>query len=262
MFWIASKIFWIVFNPLALAALLVCAGWLFTLGRRKGMGLALVTTGLLLLVVASFTNIGTLLLQPLENRYQRPAEFPADAAGIIVLGGGVDNTVSAARGAFELGDSGDRYVEALRLALAHPEMPVLVSGGIGSLSGAGETEAASIARLFDAFGVPEGRILFEARSRNTEENAVLSAQVLNPQKGQRFVLVTSAFHMPRSVGLFETAGFDIVPWPVDYHTTGTDGLSFTPDQTDASMSMSAMAMREWIGLFVYWATGKIPTLVP
>ena len=257
MFWLLSKLFWLVAQPVSLICLLVLAGLILTFLRRKGLGRTLIGVGLVGLFLIGFTNIGALMLQPLEGRYARPATFPQDAAGLIVLGGGTDNDVSAARSAYELADNGDRYVEAVRLALAHPTLPVLVSGGVGPIEGAGESDAASTARLFDAFDVTGPRIRYESTSRNTSENAINSAATLRPEKGHRFILVTSAFHMPRAVALFEAAGFSIVPWPVDFHTTGDESFSIAPVDASGGINLATIATREWIGLLAYWLTGRI-----
>ncbi len=262
MFWLISKLFWIVAQPPALIGLLVLAGFALTFTRRLRTGRVLIGFGLVLLMVFGFTNAGKLMLQPLEARNQRPATFPTDAAGLIVLGGGTVNDVSSAREAYELGDSGDRFVEAARLALAHPELQVLVAGGRGSLVGGGDTDAKSTARLFGAFGLDGSRFAYEDASRNTYENAVNSAALLKPVSGERYVLITSASHMPRAVALFERAGFTVVPWPVDYRTEGTESLSLSPAYAVGNLDTVGVAFREWIGLFVYWAVGRIDSPLP
>ncbi len=262
MFWLLSKLFWLVAQPPAIIGLFILVGFILTFGRHPWPGQVLIGTGLVLLVVLGFTNAGKLMLQPLEARYARPSAFPEDAAGIIVLGGGTANDISQARGSYQLTGSGERFVEAVRLALAHPSMPVLVSGGSGSLEGTGETDAASTARLFAAFGLTGDRIRYESTSRNTYQNAVNSAALLHPAPGQRYVLITSAYHMPRSVALFERAGFDVVPWPVDYSSTGTDSLALSPVYATTNLRLAGLALHEWAGLIAYWASGRIPGLLP
>ncbi len=256
MFWILSKVFWLFMQPIALITLLLLIGFVLSFGWQRFLARIFTTTGLVALVLIGFTDIGSLALQPLEARYQRPTELPDDMAGIIVLGGGTDNKVSKARSAYELGESGDRFVEALRLALAYPSLPILATGGTGSLDADGETDAASVARLFVGFGVNHGRIIYESVSRNTYENAVDSARLLHPEPGQRYALITSAFHMPRAVAVFRAAGFDILPWPVDFHTTGTERFSISLVDPVGNIQATMIALHEWIGLFAYWASGK------
>ena len=262
MFWLLSKIFWLVFHPLSLTMILVALGLLLALRRRKGFGLTLVALGLFVLMVSGLTTTGALLLQPLEARYERPVSFPEDAKGIIVLGGGTKNEVSAARRSYQLAEAGERYVEAVRLALAHDSVPILIAGGIGSLDDAGESDAKSSARLFEAFGIDPERIRTESLSRNTYENAVNSAELLDPRQGDVYVLITSAYHMPRALALYQKAGFDVVAWPVDYRTTGEEGFTLAIGDGSENVSMTATAIHEWIGLITYWATGRTDAVFP
>ncbi len=257
MFWFVSKLFWLFVQPLALIGLLLLAGFILSFGRRQFLSRLFIATGLVVLFLTGFTNIGRLALQPLEAHYAQPGAFPEDAAGIIVLGGGTDNAISAARQSFQLGGSGDRYIEAVRLAREHPALPILISGGHGQLDDRGETDAASAVRLFAAFGIDGTRIRAEDASRNTYENAVNSAVLLHPEPGQTYVLITSAYHMPRSVALFEAAGFTVIPWPVDFLTTGAERFAFALVDASDNVDMATTALHEWIGLFAYWLSGRI-----
>src|SRR5690606_33290798 len=152
---------------------------------------------LAILLVATWTTFGALLLRPLEDRFARPDPAPAEVAGIILLGGGFEGAVNLARGGYELNDSGDRMVEAAVLARRYPDAKVIVSGGAGSLLFDGEADADSAPRLLTALGVAPERLVLENRSRNTYENAIFTRDLVRPQPGQKWLLVTSAFHMPR-----------------------------------------------------------------
>ncbi|GAB4354380.1 MAG: YdcF family protein [Oricola sp.] len=259
MFFILSKIGWLLIQPLGLLAAALAVLFLLALRRKAGFSAVLAGVSLAGLLAASQTNAGRLLLQPLENRYARPASSPApdDVAGIIVLGGGFDGFVTVARGGFELGDSGDRFVEAVRLARLYPQVPVVVSGGEAALIGHAEGDASIAPRFFEALGIDASRLILEDRSLNTYQNAVLTRAVLpNDAKG-KWLLVTSAFHMPRSVGAFRKQGVPIIPWPVDYRTSGRETLSFGRNNPAAAMGEFSDALREWLGLLVYRMTGRI-----
>lgn len=262
MFFVLSKVFWAVVQPLNLAILLLFASILAGWFGRKWLAASATAVAALILVVSAWTSVGPLMLRPLEERFQRPATLPQRIDGIVLLGGGLEGAINLARGGYELNRGGDRFVEAAALALRHPEARILVSGGMGTLILEGEGDADTAARFFGAFGIPRDRLLLENRSRNTAENAAFSKELVDPLPGQNWLLITSAFHMPRSMGLFRKVGFPVIPWPTDYRTTGKEGVSLFGDNPADLLQTTDVAIREWIGLFAYWATGRIDTLFP
>jgi len=262
MFYILSKVFWLVVQPINLIGLLVLLGIVATFFRLRKTGLFLTICGFLVLAIGAWTSTGALLLHPLEDHFSRPEPAPEDVAGIIVLGGGFEGGVNLARGGYELNASGDRMVEAAVLARRYPQARVVVTGGSGSLLLDGESDGDTAPRLLIALGVERERLVLESRSRNTYENAVFTREMVAPQEGDTWLLVTSAFHMPRSVGLFRKAGFDVVPWPADYKTAGIETLGPAQDNVADSLQNLTIAMREWIGLVAYRLTGRIDSILP
>lgn len=261
MFFIASKVLWFLAQPVTLVFALLVLALLLNFRRRRLLQGICVGLAALILGLCAYTSIGYVALLPLEQRFERPAP-PAEVTGIIVLGGGMDAEINAIRLGYELNRSGDRFVEALRLAQLYPEAKILISGGSGYMFPDGDTEAAAGTRFFRDLGMNPGRIIQEDGSRNTEENAQLTKETLKPQPGDTWLLVTSAYHMPRSVGLFRKAEFTVTPWPTDNFTAGNEGFELRFDQPSENLSVATRAMREWVGLLAYWATGKIDELVP
>jgi uncharacterized SAM-binding protein YcdF (DUF218 family) len=223
---------------------------------------AALSLALLILFLTLYTTLGSVLLQTLEARFPRPASDPAQLSCMIVLGGAFETEVTTTRRGMDLNQAADRFVEALRLAIRYPQAKILVSGGDGSLSGAYEGDAAASIRFFEAFGIPRDRLIVETTSRNTDENAQNSRELLASSGLGQCLLITSAFHMPRSVGLFRKAGVDVAPWPVDYRTAGN--LSFALDFTQPTLNAQQMstAVREWVGLAAYRALGRIDEIYP
>lgn len=256
-----TRIFWTIAQPVTLMALLLVVGLVLLWLKRRRLAGASFAVATMILGLCSFTTLPYLLVAPLEARFVRPAE-PARIDGIVVLGGGMDTEVNTARSSWELNRSGDRFVEALRLALRHPEARILIAGGGSALLAGQESEAEGGARFFRDFGIAPERLVLEDQSRNTEENAVNARAVGQPKPGETWVLVTSAFHMPRSVGLFRRAGFPVVPWPTDYLATGDEGVGLKLDQLAENLAVSNIALREWLGLLGYALTGRIDELVP
>jgi uncharacterized SAM-binding protein YcdF (DUF218 family) len=260
MFFVASKVFWMVAQPISVVFLLlvvgVIAGWL---GRRR-LSLVTVNVATVLLFFVGFTNLGGLIVQPLENRFVVPVPPPEEVSAIIVLGGAVDNDIGDARDVAELNGAGDRMTTALMLARLYPDAPLVFTGGSGSLVEEGEMEAATAERFFVEQGIDPGRLVLESRSRNTAENAEFTAGLV-PEGEAPALLVTSAYHMPRSVGLFRKAGVDVVAWPTDYRSFGNAGFKVDIDP-DFNIETTTLAIREWIGLLAYQLTGRTDELLP
>lgn len=262
MFFYLAKLFWTIAEPINLIGLSLLAGIVLTMLRLRRLGLALFIAGFAVLALGAWTSLGALMLHPLEDRFQRPDPAPARIAGIIVLGGGFEGAVNLARGGYELNASGDRFIEAAILARRYREARIVITGGSGALLLEGEDDANTATRLLTALGVAPERLVLENQSRNTHENAVFTRKMLDPKPDETWLLVTSAFHMPRSVGLFRKSGFDVTPWPSDYRTAGTEYFGPAQDNVADSLRNLSLALREWIGLVAYRLTGRIDELLP
>ncbi|MCA1490225.1 YdcF family protein [Sinorhizobium alkalisoli] len=258
---LASKIFWLVAQPLSFAFFSLLIGLLLTFARLRRTSGALSVLGLLVLFLTLFTSTGSYFLQILEDRFPRPSP-PRELSCIIVLGGAFENEVMAGRGGLEFNQAGDRFVETVRLARTYPAARVLVSGGDGSFSGTYEGDARASEAFFAAFGIRPERLIREEESRTTFENAANTKDLLAAHRLENCALVTSAFHMPRSVGLFRRLGVDVMPWPTDYRTSGKVRLGFDFTQPSLNAQLTTTAAREWIGLIGYYLTGRTPTVLP
>jgi uncharacterized SAM-binding protein YcdF (DUF218 family) len=199
---------------------------------------------------------------PLEERFP-----PWDAShgapdGVIVLGGVIAEDVSAARGAVALNESAERVTVAAELARRYPKLRIIFSGGTNALLFDKGAEAGFAVRQLEDLGVARERIVAEEQSRNTVENAVFSRLIANPQPGQRWLLLTSAFHMPRAIAVFRAAGFPVEAYPVDWRTTGPMDLVRPYPSVSEGLRRTDVAVREWIGLLLYRLTGKTAELFP
>lgn len=259
---VVSKLFWNTVQPLSLVFLLGLLALLLIGFRRLRLAAASLGFALLILFLTLYTTLGSLLLQTLEARFPRAENDPSEVSCMIVLGGAFETEVTTTRGGIDLNQAADRFVEALRLAMRHPQAKILVSGGDGSLSGVLEGDAAASIRFFEAFDIPRDRLIAEIASRNTDENARNSRDLLASNGLGRCLLLTSAFHMPRSVGLFRKAGVEVTPWPVDYRTAGN--MLFALDFTQPTLNSQQMstALREWVGLLAYRLLGRIDEVFP
>ncbi|MHA6297259.1 YdcF family protein [Devosia sp. CAU 1758] len=261
MFFVLSKIFWLIAQPISVVMLLILGALALVLVNRRRSAMAALFTAAVLLGGLSFTSIGYLLIQPLEDRFARPDVPSGAVSAIVMLGGATVARASSARQTVALNDAGERLTTTLWLAMQYPEARIVLSGGGGLLSGETESEAETARRFFIGLGIEEERLVLEGQSRNTAENAQFSRNALG-DAGGTIILVTSAFHMPRSVGLFRQAGIDVVPWPADYRSSGTQGFGLDTAAPDQNLDVATTALREWIGLAVYRLTGQIETIFP
>lgn len=260
-FYLISKVFWIVAQPLSMVMLLVLLGIFLVVLRKTRLGVSASLLALVILVLSGFTSLGFVLIQPLENRFVRPATMPASVDAIIVLGGSTLARVSTARGVAELNEAGDRLTDAVVLARLYPQARIVYSGGVGIMDRGGEAEADTAQRFFLAMGIAPDRLVLEDQSLNTQDNAEMTAAMLGASTGTT-MLVTSAFHMPRSIGLFRRAGLDVLAWPTDYRSSGQEVMGFDFANPVHNLNTTSIAIKEWIGLLVYHWTGRIDDVFP
>lgn len=237
--------------------------------RLRRWGLRLIALSFVMLMVFGFSSLSLFLLQPLENRF---ALSPAEMAeietrkgvyrGIIILGGFELGGLSGDRGQLVTTDAAERLIEARRLAERLPGTQVMFTGGAGGVTRRFRSGAEDIKRVLIESGVAADRVVVEGRSLNTWQNAAYLRDIIKPQPGDRFVLITSASHMPRSVGVFRQAGFDVTAWPVDYRTSGDVSVFERVRRLPIGLDQMDHAVKEWIGLVAYRVTGRTNALFP
>ena len=214
-----------------------------------------------------FHRYPNLLLLPLEQRFSRVSTSGPPITGIIVLGGGESAEIARERGTHAMNEAGERISEAVAFAVAFPTAQIVFSGGTAWIVPSGilrapAREAAAVRSMWTSMGIADQRILIEDRSRDTWENAIFTKALLSPKPGQRWLLVTSAWHMPRAIGVFRAAGMCVEPWPVDYRTSGwSDGLQFSRSAAEGLERLD-LVVREYAGLFTYWVGGRSASLFP
>jgi uncharacterized SAM-binding protein YcdF (DUF218 family) len=157
----------------------------------------------------------------------------------------------------------ERFAAIPELARRYPEAKVLFTGGRSWAAGEGAyTEAEVVRRFLSAQGLPEGRVVLEDRATSTRQNALFSLPLARPRPGERWLLVTSAMHIPRSVGVFRGAGWpELEPWPVDYRTTGGLELPSEPVMAGRLDELDAAAY-EWYALAYYRLLGYTGSVFP
>ena len=261
MLFILAKIIEAIVRPSEVLLLLSVAGTvLCALGRRK-WGLRALYAG-----VGGFLLIGVLpidrwLIAPLENRFPQVSAPPARVDGIIVLGGAVDIERTQDHGIPALNWAAERMTAFASLARRYPDAKLVFTGGSGLIRASHLKENDVARQLFTDLGVRQDRMIYEDASRTTYENAELSRDLVNPKPGEVWILITSANHMPRSVGVFRRVGWEVLPWPVAFKTPSRGyfpALSSLP----AHLSVVDLAVHEWMGLLAYFLSGRTSELFP
>jgi uncharacterized SAM-binding protein YcdF (DUF218 family) len=222
----------------------------------------LIVTSLVLLVIAGLSPLGNALILPLEDRF--PPWNPSHGApdGIVVLGGAISPGVSEARNAIALDEAAERITATAELARRYPDARIIFSGGSGALLEREGPEAPFAVRQLMALGVAHDRITAEEQSRNTLENAAYARLLANPKPGERWLLVTSAYHMPRAMAAFRAEDFAVDAYPVDWRTRGAADLQRGFPTLSEGLRRTDVATREWVGLVVYRLTGRSTELLP
>lgn len=259
-FFVIAKIGWALISPAnLLAALLTMATLLVWLRRRSGSVLLLLIS--LMVVPIWWYPVGDIFLHPLETRFKAPPPTLSDIDGIIVLGGGEDYRQSLAWQQPQLGEGGERFLAAAQLARDYPAAPVIYSGGSPLLTRPGNGEMIVFAsQLFQQSGLDPKRLRLETDSRNTAEN-FRELKAILPKDDGHYLLVTSAFHMPRAMGVAHNLGLEMTPYPVDYRSAPPAERAFKADFLE-HMTQLDLAAREWTGLLVYYLTDRTASLFP
>jgi uncharacterized SAM-binding protein YcdF (DUF218 family) len=262
MFFTLSKSFGLLALPSNLLIEIGIVGLILLCTRFTRLGSWLAVTSLVLIAIVGLSPLGNVLMIPLEQRFPPwdPSRGPPD--GIVVLGGAIAPEISAFRDVVALNEAAERITVAAELARRYPSARIVYSGGSNALLSDRAVEAPFAVRELEALGVAHDRITAEEQSRNTIENAVYSRLVAQPKPGERWLLVTSAFHMPRAIAAFRAAGFAVEAYPVDWRTRGPRDAARFFDSPSEGLARTDTAAHEWAGLLIYRLTGKTKELFP
>ncbi len=254
---VASKILALITQPLAWVIALLLLSLCLPATKIKLMK-RMVAVALAVMLLIGWEPLPDLLIRQLENQY---AEIPVDAdlkgyTGVVVLGGALDaGYVAQAHQQPVLNGSAERMTWTVTLLQRNPHLQMLFTGGEGALFGVGPTEAERAKVFFDSLRVHGSHLQFEDKSRNTFENAVLTAQLPGVDKTQRWLLVTSAWHMPRSMATFAKAGWNVQAYPVDFRTgTSTPWTSYS---LRSGLDSWQLVLHELVGMAAYRIVGRI-----
>lgn len=261
LFFYASKVIWALVSPDSLILLLLLASFLLMLMKRVQLAKRILGVVVVALTTISFLPVAHTVVFPLESRFPVNPQLPEQVDGIIVLSGGVNARQSSLTGQIQVNEQFERELAMVELMNRYPDAKVIYSGGSSSILNQTYRGADGVKQLIEQFGVATDRVIFERDSRNTYESSINLPQMLNPEPMENWVLITSAFHMPRSVGAFCANNWSVFPYPVDMKTEGE--ISWRPGLNFAeNMVLLKLGTKEWIGLLAYRLTLKTDALFP
>lgn len=254
MFITIGKLFWLIARPGNLLVLLLLLALVaLAAGFRRFGGRLLVGTAIVLVAVSALP-VGAWLLRPIEERF--PVALPPHVDGIVVLGGSIVPSISEARGQVTINDAAERLTTMVALAQRYRDAKVIFTGGAGGLPLPPVREADVVQTWLDELGMAPGRVILERDSATTYENALFTLRLAQPKAGETWLLVSSAYHLPRAVGVFRAVGWEVVPYPVDFRTPLEYYSVF------ANMNLLDIAMKEYVGLIAYRLSGRTDEWFP
>ena len=255
---VLSKILWGLAAPGSLLFLLLCGAFLWH-RRRPALSRGLLGLALLALAAVALLPVTRWVASPLEQRFPLP-QLPARVDGIIVLGGAIEQDETGNPDQPALNDSAERLTSFAALARRYPDAKLIYTGGSGVVRNQQVREADLARPLLQSLGIDSSRTLYERDSRTTWENAVYSRKLAQPKPGETWLLVTSAWHMPRAVGCFRKVGWNVVPYPVNY--LGKHRPDWLNLDAITQLHFIGLAEKEWIGLLAYRLMGRSDALFP
>ena len=242
-FYLLSKIFWFIASPDNLLIILVVIST-FLIARKSVWGLRLLIVSSVCFVSNLLFPVADIILRPLEKRFPAPQQLPQNIEGIIVLGGAERGDLGIEWQMAQFNQAAERMMAIPVLAKKYPRATIVFTGGSGSLLHPQDVPSSATYRWFSDQGVAD-RVLWEKKSRNTYENATLTEQLLGGIPKGRWLLVTSAFHMPRSMGIFRLRGWDVIAYPVDFYSKTANGLRLDPKYWMHVRDLN-FTLKEWI----------------
>jgi len=262
MYFILSKLLWFVFCPSNFLVLMMALGTALSVLGHARKGRVFLIPSLVAFLAIGFSPIDEWSARTLETRFRAWHDDGRPVDGVIILGGSINIGSSAAWDSLSLNSAADRIVAMSDLARRYPSAKLVFTGGYGALLVRPISEADILDRHIATLGVSADRVIYERQSRNTRENAVFTKEMLNPKPSEHWLLVTSAWHMPRSIGLFRKAGWNVDAYPVGWTTAPGHEDSGSSIEISNHLAKFDMMFREWIGLITARLAGYSDDLLP
>lgn len=246
-----SKIIWLIFNPFNIFIFLTIISLIFYFLYLKKLSIIIFLTNFTCLLTISIFPIGNYLIYKLEKEYHSKIQPPQNLHGILILGGATNPLLFKDHEEISFNDAAERLIEAFHLIKKYKNIKVIMTGGSGLIN---ETEIghADVAKIFfNKMDLDTSKIIFENKSRNTNENIILSKKIAKPNNDEKWLIITSAFHMKRAILIGQKNNWEFIPYAVDFKSRSK--FNFKPSiYLWSNLSSFQLASHEWIGLVSYF----------
>ena len=250
-----SKILWNFFNPKNLILFIFLFGIFMRWIKFIKFSNLMFIISFLLFFLTAILPTGSYMIYLLEKNYHNKNEFPENIKGIIILGGATNPYLSEIYNQITVNESAERLIESSYLIKKYPNAKIYFAGGSGSLNFPKLSHAVVAKKFYENFNIDTDKIIFDYTSRNTYENILFAKQKFNPKKSENWIIITSAFHLTRSINIAEKLNWRLIPYPTDYRLPKKFEWNFSIDFI-GNLSDFQFASHEWIGLIAYYIMGR------
>lgn len=261
MFFISKQIWWFL-SPLNLLLIFIIIGLFFKIINIKFLYKTFMLISLVFFIIVGFFPTGNILLSKLEKNYPELKIMPKAIDGILILGGPSSPSLTKQHNQVSFNEAGERLTESIKLINMYQPPIIIFSGGSGSTNPQSLPHTFVAKQFFTEMGIDINKIIFESKSNNTYENILFSKNLIKPTQSQKWLLVTSAFHMTRAINVAEKLGWQFIPYSVDFRT-GTGSITFKPSFFNALNNFKSfdLATHEIFGLICYYLLGRTTRVI-
>ena len=250
-----SKVLWLIINPFNILIFFLFLTILFSFFKKNKLKNFSFSFFLIFLICFGILPLGEYLIYKLEKNYHNSIILPDEVDGILILGGATNPFLSHEHNQIILNGSVERLLESMTLIKKYKDAKVIFSSGSGSIKNPTMDHASIAKKFFMKIGLDTDKIIFENKSRNTYENIFFSKEIAKPTKNEKWIVITSAFHMNRAIFIGEKNNWTLTPYAVDF--TQPKKFTFIPN-LDVLSNLGQMqhGSHEWIGLIAYFLMGR------
>ena len=255
MIFLLSKILWILFSPFNLILLLIILASIFRFFKCVFFSRIFYLTAILFFLTTGVIPLGAFLMHQLEKNYYNQASLPETIDGILILSGATKPFLTKVHNQVSINSNGERLIESVVLIKKYPKAKVIFSGGSGKILDYKFTHSDAAKIFYQNLEIDLNRINFENQSRNTYENILFSKNIAKPMIDENWILVTSAFHLRRSINISEKIKWKLIPYATDFNQPKEFNWKFEYNLLD-NLVRFRKASHEWLGIIIYYLMGR------